>query len=132
MLLHEQGLSDNKVCKLTGKLQSCISRFLRTTSSTASTSKTARRGRSRLLTPRHERILKRLVLSGEYDTAAEIARQAAVLGLPNVLADTIRRALRRESLVTRVQPRKPALTESYRRRRLASLPRRCDCNGSAV
>ena len=118
MLLHEQGHSDHTIGRLIGKRQSCVSRFLRTASSRPSTCSPAQHGRSRLLSLRDERVLKRLVLSGTCDTATELAQQAATLGLPIASAVTFRRALRRQGLVARVKPRKPALTELHRRRRL--------------
>ena len=60
--------------------------------------------------------MKHLILSGECRTASEVARQAPNLGLPTVSANTVRRALRRQGLVARVKPPKPALTKLRMRR----------------
>ena len=65
----------------------------------------ARQGRSRKLSARDKRVLTRLVMSGLYDTAFEISRNTVSLGLPTALANTIRRALRRQGLVARVKAR---------------------------
>ena len=118
LLLHQQGHSDHAIGRIVGKRQSCISRLLRKAGRRPCTSGPAQRGRARLLSARDERVLKRLVTSGVCDTAAEIARQSTIFGLPNISADTIRRALRRQGLVARVKPRKPALTKLQRQRRL--------------
>ena len=99
LLLHEDGLSTYKIARSVGKDHSCVSRFLRTARSQPSSTMPGRLGRSRLLSPRDERVLRRVVLSGMHDTASEIARNAASLGLPPVSAVTIRRALRRQGLV---------------------------------
>ena len=70
------------------------------------------------LTTRDEHIVKHLILSGECQSAAEVARQAPNLGLPTVSANTVRRALRRQGLVARVKSPKPFLTKLHMRRRL--------------
>jgi len=78
----------------------------------------ARQGRSRKLSARVERALKRLVMPGVYDTASEIARNTTRLGLSTAPANTIRRALGRQCLAARVKARAPALTKLQKRRRL--------------
>ena len=70
------------------------------------------------LTTRDEHIVKHLIMSGECQSAAEVARQAPNLGLPTVSANTVRRALRRQGLVARVKSPKPFLTKLHMRRRL--------------
>jgi len=88
-----------------------VSCFLRTAKSRLNMSDPTRQGRSRMLSVRDKRVLKRLIKSGMYDTASEIARNTESLGLRTVSADTIRRALRRQGLVARVKARAPALTK---------------------
>lgn len=118
LYLHEQGLSDKRIGKQVGKQQRCVSRFLRSYRAPAYTSGKRERPDRRVLTARDERIVKRLILSGECRSAMEVARQAPNLGLPEVSNMTIRRALRRQGLAARAMPRKPALTKSHMRRRL--------------
>jgi len=117
-LLHEQGMSANKIAREVHKHQSCVSRYLRTARGQPSTIKPSHKGRVRLFSLRDERILKRLVTSGMCDTASEISRNAAVLGLPATSANTIRRALRRQGLMARLKARMPALTKLHMRLRL--------------
>ena len=94
LLLHEEGLSSYQIGRRVGKRAFCVSRFLRTTRGRPSTSEPTQRGPARLLSLRDERVVKRLVLSGTFDTASELSRNAASLGRPAVSAKTIRRALR--------------------------------------
>jgi len=114
--LHEQGLSSHCIGRLVGKYASCVSRFVSAQQRASDASKPVRHGPCRLLSPRHEHVLKRLILSGTCDTAAEVARRAPSLGLPAASAITYRRALRRQGLVARVKARAPTLM--HRRRRL--------------
>lgn len=116
--LHEQGLSSHCIGRLVGKYASCVSRFVSAQQRASDASKPVRHGPCPLLSPRHEHILKRLILSGTCDTAAEVARRAPSLGLPAASAITYRRALRRQGLVARVKARAPTLTKLHRRRRL--------------
>ena len=94
LLLHEEGLSSYQIGRRVGKRAFCVSRFLHTTHGRPSTSEPTQRGPARLLSLRDERVVKRLVLSGTFDTASELSRNAASLGRPAVSAKTIRRALR--------------------------------------
>jgi len=71
------------------------------------------------LTLRNERAIKRVILSGECDTASGIARQALNLGLPRVSEAMVRRALRRHGLAARVKHKKPVLTKRHKALRLA-------------
>ena len=116
--LHEQGYSDNRIGHVVRKRQGAVSRFLRTFCGRPSLSDRPRRGAPRKLTTRDEHVIKHLVLSGECQSATDIARQAPNLGLPAVGAETVRRALRRQGLVAKVKPPKPALTKLHMRRRL--------------
>jgi transposase len=117
--LHSNGLSDKAIGRQIGKRQSSVSRFLRTFMARPDLVDRAGRGRRRTLTLRDERVIKRLVLSGECDTAAEISRQALNLGLPRVSETTVRRVLRRQGLVARVMRKKPFLTKRHKALRLA-------------
>jgi len=116
--LHEQGYSYNRISHFVGKRQGAVSRFLRTFCGRPSLSDRHRRGAPRKLTTWDEHVIKLLILSGECQSAAEVARQAPNLGLPAVSANTVRRALRRQGLVARVKPPKHFLTKSHMRRRL--------------
>jgi len=118
LALHEQGYSHTSIGKIVGKRQPSISRFLRTFCGRASLSDLPGRGAHRKLTTRDEHMVKRLILSGECQSAAEVARQAPNLGLPSVSANTIRSALRRQGLVAKVKPPKHFLTKSHMCRRL--------------
>jgi len=73
-------------------------------------------------------MVKRIILSGECQSAAQVARQAPNLGLPAVSANTIRRALRRQGLVAKVKPPKRFLTKSHMCRRLEW----CNVTGARV
>ena len=64
LLLHEQSNSAYHIGRFIGKDHANISRFMRTAKSRPSMSVPARHSRSRLLSLRDERVLKRLVLSG--------------------------------------------------------------------
>ena len=119
LLLHEQGLSGRQIARCISKHPFCVHRFLRTARGRPTAGKATHHGPTRALSIRDERAAKRLVLSGFVDTAAELSRHAAELGLPTVSADKFSRALRRQGLVARIKPRKPGLTESHMRRRLA-------------
>ena len=116
--LHESGLSNNKIAQQLGKRQSSISRFLRTYKDRAEHGPLPPPKRRRLLSQRDERLIKRAIQMGECQSAVEIARQAENLGLPPVSETTVRRALKRQGLVARSRPRKPALTALHKVRRL--------------
>ena len=117
--LHKMGLSRHKTGSLVGKFPSCASRFLRHARDRPAASKATSRGPPRRLSDRQERIVKRLILSGKCNTAAEIARQASSLKLPKASSRTFQRVLRRQGLVSRVKPEKPAVTMLHMSRRLA-------------
>ena len=95
--LHEMGLSSHKIGSLVGKYPSCVSRFLRHARDRRAASKATNRGPPRRLTDRQERIVKRLILSGKCNIAAEIARQASSLKFPKASSRTFQRVLRRQA-----------------------------------
>ena len=69
LLLDDQGLSSYQIGYYVGKDRANISRFLRAARNQAGLNMPVHQGRSCVLSLRDERILKRLVLSGKYDTA---------------------------------------------------------------
>jgi transposase len=119
LALYRHGLSVRSIAKKFGKDPGSVSRFLRTFMARPGLVDRAGRGRRRTLTLRDEHVVKRVILSGECDTAAEISRQALNLGLPRVSEATVRRALRRQGLVARIMRKKPALTKRHKALRLA-------------
>ena len=93
LALHDEGHSDTSIGKLS-KRPISISRFQRTFSGRANLSDRPSRGAHRKLITRDEHVVKRLILSGECQSAAEDSRQAPKLGLPVVSANIVRSALR--------------------------------------
>jgi hypothetical protein len=112
-------MSDNKISKLVNKRQSCVSRFVCNSMGRQSLGERTGRGRKFKLSLRDERVIKRLIMSGECESAAEIARQAENLGLPRVCENTVRNALRRQGLFARVMRKKPFLSKKHKALRLA-------------
>jgi len=102
LALHATTHSDTSTGKSVGKRRTSISRFLRTFCGRTSLSDRLGRGAHRKLTTRDEHMVKRLILSDECQSAAEVARQAPNLRLPAVSANTVRSALRRQGLVTKL------------------------------
>jgi len=78
-----------------------------------------RSGRPRVLNDRDVRRRKRLIFSGEYHNAQEIAANAGQLHLPPVGVSTIRRALHRTGLVARKKVKRPFHSPTHKRARLA-------------
>lgn len=76
-----------------------------------------RPGRPRLIQPRTERVLLREVSSNPRVYATELAEE--LRPLVKVSPSTVRRALRRNRLASRVARRKPLLKKRHRRARLA-------------
>src|SRR6266542_3404994 len=75
-------------------------------------------GRPRKLTERDERSIVRKILKRECNTAVDIQKTLRTEGELEVSANTIRRTLQRNRLVSRVKRKKPLLSKKYRKTRL--------------
>ena len=103
MTLRDVGYLYHAIAGKVDKRASSISQFVCTFKDRSNLTEQSGRGRGRLLSPRDERAITRVMLSGECDSPAEIAQQAANIGLSPVSASTVRRALARQgySLMSR-------------------------------
>jgi len=77
-----------------------------------------RTGRPRKLNERDERTIIRRLAGGECSNAIQLARSLQINENLEVSADTVRRALRRNGLVSRVKRKKPLLSKKHREKRL--------------
>ena len=118
MTLRDAGYSYHAIAGKVDKRASSISQFVCTFKDRSNLTEQSGRGRGRLLSPRDERAITRVMLSGECGSPAEIAQQAANIGLSPVSASTVRRALARQGYSAYVQKPKPSLSKKNLRERL--------------
>ncbi len=116
--LRQAGHSIRSIAKLVGKDPRNISTHLRTFAGRDILAKAPGKRRPRKLSQRDVSVIKRLLLSGEFDNVASIARQLPQLGLPQVGESTIREALHREGFRAKIKAKKPYLSARHRHARL--------------
>jgi transposase len=76
-------------------------------------------GRPRTLSDRYERNAVRLITSGKCSTAVEVQRRLQTDIGVNLSVESVRRILRRHGLFARIKRKKPLLTKTHRKCRLA-------------
>jgi transposase len=115
----EEGYSSRFIATKENVHRSTVLRIHQRKEETGSFENKPKSGRPRVLSVHTERQILRLVASNQCSTAIDIQKQLQNFEKIKVSADTIRRTLRRNGLVSRIKKKKPYLRKMHRIRRLA-------------
>jgi transposase len=115
--LLEQGLSLREVASKVNVHYSTVSRIKNNIKNNGEFVKKHRHGRKRLLSEREDRIIAKIINSGEASNAVEAQDLFNKRFNLNLSINTIRRSLNRSGLVSRVKKKKPFLSEKHMKKR---------------
>ena len=102
-MMVERGFASREIAaKLGCKSHTTILRLKKKYEETGNVEDKPRLGRPRMLNERHERTIVRRLVNGECSTAISLTKSLQVNENIEVSADTVRRILRRNGLVSRV------------------------------
>lgn len=114
--LLQAGHSIREVAKITGISRSTIGSIRKITSFPSSEKKI---GRPRILEARQERLVARMVSSGQWRDAEKAKSHLKQDYNIEISAESLRRSLRRSGLQAHICPKKPLLRKKHRQERLA-------------
>jgi transposase len=114
--LANRGVSTREIARIADVSNFTASRYRKANCSNALS---AQNGRPRVLSKHQERNLVRMASCGQYVTAVQAQSCLKSDYNINICAESVRRALKRNGLQSRVQKKKPLLRKIHRQRRLA-------------
>ena len=117
--LHKEGKSFREIGKIVERTHSSVQRVVQNFNSSGSLSSKPRSGRPRILTVREERSVLKMVKENPRISAAKIVGNVKNMFGKDIHKDTIRKHLKKSGYHGRVARRKPYISETNRKKRVA-------------